>query len=142
MSILKDGVKTSTSYHGLRMFKYACISYDHKMLLKSITRRQRSKFKKYKLIPSQVLQFFWDRGYLPGEERPNEGMRLKEFLKFLQKGQYRDETNRARGIWLHDKIEQEEFPDKDLRYDMLVGVEGTKLSLVSNLRKQPGTIFR
>ena len=142
MSILEDGVMSSTSYHGRGMFRFDRISYKHKRLLKDITKKQRRKFENYRLIPWQLLYVLWDMGYLPGEKGPAEGMRVRGFLEFLRNGQYRDKKNRALGVWLHDKVEQEEFPAKDLRYDMLVGRAGDKLVPISYLRTIPGTIFR
>ena len=117
------------------------------MLLKEMNKRQRNKFIKVKLkynrlIPSKLLQVLWNLGYLPGEKGPQEGMRVKAFLKFLRNGWYCNEKNRALGVWLHDKIEQEEFPTKDLNYEMLIKDEGDEFVLVSNLRKESGTIFR
>ena len=142
MSILEDGVFSSTSYHGRGMFRFNRISYEHKMLLKSITKKQRRKYRNHKLIPWQLLSVLWGLGYIPGEKRPIEGMRVRVFLEFLRNGQYRDEKNRALGVWLHDKVEQEEFPTKDLSTEVFVKGEGGKLVPVSYLRKIPGTIFR
>lgn len=142
MSTLEDGVLSSKSYHGRGMFRFDRISYDHKMLLKKITQRQRKKFREKRLIPWQLLQVFWDLDYLPGENRPDESMRISVLEKFLREGKYRDIRNRARGILLHDKIDQEEFPTKEISYEVLVKGEGGKFVPVSYLRKIPGTIFR
>jgi hypothetical protein len=142
MSTLDDFVFSSKSYHGRGMFRFDRISYEHKMLLKSITKGQRIKFRNYRLIPRQVLQVLWDLDYLPGGKKPHEGMRVKVFLEFLRQGKYRDEKNRAIGVGLHDKIEQEEFPTKDLSYEVFVKGQGGKLIPISYLRKIPGTIFR
>jgi hypothetical protein len=63
MSILRDGVFSSTSYHGRGMFGFDRSSYKNKLVLKSIKKRQRRKFKDHGLIPKQVLQVLWDLGY-------------------------------------------------------------------------------
>ena len=142
MSILEDGVLSSTSYHGRGMFRFDRIGYKNKMLLKEITPRQRNKFKYDRLIPCKVLQVLWNLGYLPGEKQPQEGMRVKAFLKFLRNGQYLNEKNNARGVWLHDKIEQEEFPPGELSSEILIIDEGGKFVPISYLKRIPGTIFR
>ena len=142
MSTLEDCVFSSTSYHGRGMFIFDRISDEQQLLLKTITKRQRRKFISHRLIPRQVLQVLWVLGYLPGEKRFQEGMRVKVFLEFLRYGKYRDEKNRALGVWLHDKVEQEEFPTKHLSIEVFVKGEGGKLVPVSYLRKIPGTIFR
>lgn len=142
MSILKDGVFSSTSYHGRGMFRFDLISYEHKMLLKSITKRQRRKFITVKMIPQQVLQVFWNLGFLPGKAKPQEGMRVQVFLKFLRHGNYRDEKNHALGIWLCDKVEQEECPIKNVTHEIFIKCGRGKFMPVSEIRKEPGTIFR
>ena len=78
MPILQDGVYSSISYHGRGIFRFDRIPYNHKILLKSITQRQRKKFKNHELVPIPLLQVLWDMGYLPGHERPQEGMRIPE----------------------------------------------------------------
>lgn len=145
MPILEDGVRSSTSYHGRGMFRFDRIGYENKKLLKEIKKRKRNEFRSEsrdkRLIPMQVLQVLWNLNFLPGKKRPEEGMRIRVFLEFLRNGQYRNEKNRALGIWLHDKVEREEFPTEDLRHDMLVGKAGDKLVPVSYLRTIPGTIY-
>jgi hypothetical protein len=96
---------------------------------------------KWRLMNCRI-QVLWNLGYLPGGKGPQEGMRVKVFLEFLRNGCYRNEKNCALGVWLHDKIEQEEFPTKDLSYEMLIKDEGHKFILVSNLREISGTIIR
>ena len=50
MSLLEDGVFSSTSYHGRGMFRFDRIGYKNKKLLKEINQRQRNKFKEKKKI--------------------------------------------------------------------------------------------
>jgi hypothetical protein len=144
MSILEDCVFSSTSYHGRGMFVFDRISDEQKLLLKTITKRQRRKFISHRLIPRQVLQILWDLDYLPGENGPDQGMRIPVLLKVLREGKYRDETNRARGILLHDKIDQEEYPSKIITNETLIQCGQSKkiFVLVSNEREKQGTIFK
>lgn len=142
MSILEDGVFSSISYHGKGMFRFDRISYENKMLLKGIKERQRRKFKGRKLIPKQVLQVLWSLGYLPDEKRPQGGMRVKIFLGFLRHGKYRNKKNHALGVWLHDKIEQEECQSDDITLEIFIKCGRGKFMPVSILREEPGTIFR
>ena len=114
MSILKDGVFSSISYHGRGMFSFDRICDEHKKLLKSIKPRQRKKFENNGLVPRQLLQVLWDLDFLPTEKRPQEGMRIPGLLKLLREGKYRDEKQRARGVLLHDKIDQEEYPSSKM----------------------------
>lgn len=142
MSLLEDGVFSSISYDGHGVFRFDRICYEHKKLLKSIKPRQRKKFENNGLIPCQLLQVLWDRDFLPTEKRPQEGMRIPGLLKLLREGQYRDEKQRAKGVLLHDKIDQEESRPENITYDTLVGPEHGKLTPVSYLRNVPGTIFK
>ena len=144
MSVLEDGVFSSISYHGRSIFSFDRICYEHKKLLKSIKPRQRKKFEYKGLVPWQLLQqVLWDMGFLPTENRPQEGMRIPELLKLLREGRYRDDKQRARGVLLHDTIDLEESgPEENATYDILVGFGHGKLTPVSYLRKIPGTIFK
>jgi hypothetical protein len=141
MSILKDGVFSSISYQGRGIFRFDHICDEHKKLLKSIKPRQRKKFENNGLVPRQLLQVLWDLDMLPSEKRPEEGMRISGLLKFLREGKYRDEKNRARGILLHDKIDEEEYPSQNITYEMLIK-DGRKFTLVSIQKEKPGTIFK
>jgi hypothetical protein len=146
MSILEDGVLSSKSYHGRGMFRFDRISNMHKKLIKEITQRQRRKFirqsRDKKVIPWRLLYVLWDLGYLPGENRPDEGMRIPVLLNFLREEEYRDERNRTRGILLHDIIDQEEYPSQNMTRETFVKCGRGKFMPVSFLRKEPGTIFK
>lgn len=142
MSILNDLVHSSTSYHGLGMFRFDRISYRSKMLLKSITKSQRKKYKDRELIPYQGLQALWNMGYLPGHEKPDrEGIRKEALIHLLSNGQYRDSRNRILAISLRDTIEHEEFPENTVRYEILIK-DGRKFVPLFILREEPGTIVR
>jgi hypothetical protein len=144
MSILYDGVFSSISYHGRGMFKFNSICDEHKKLLKSIKQRQRKKFKNHGIVPRQLLKVLWDLDFLPNEKWPEEGMRIPGLLKFLREGKYRDKGNHARGILLHDKIDQEEYPSKIITHETLIqwGQSKKIFVLVSNEREKQGTIFK
>jgi len=142
MSILKDGVFSSISYQGRGMFSFDRICDEHKKLLKSIKSRQRKKFENNGLVPRQLLQVLWDLDLLPIEKRPEEGMRIPGLLKVLREGKYRDEKNRARGILLHDKIDQDEYPSQNVTHETFVKYGRGKFMPISFLRKEPGTIFK
>ena len=141
MALLEDGVFSSTSYLGLGQFRFDCISYEHKMLIKSIKPRQRKKFSQLRLVPWQLLHVLWDMDFLPTENKPTEGMRVPALLNLLREGQYRDEKQRARGVLLHDTIEAEESgPEENVNYEVFVKVGQSKFMPVSHIRNMPGTI--
>ena len=142
MSILKDGVFNSISYHGRGIFRFDRICYEHKKLLKSIKPRQRKKFENNGLVPRQLLQVLWDLDFLPSETRPQEGMKIPALLKFLREGRYRNETNRVRGVLLHDRIDQEECPSHNPTHEIYIKCGQDKFMPVSFLREEPGTIFK
>ncbi|MFH2058588.1 MAG: hypothetical protein ABIJ59_06780 [Pseudomonadota bacterium] len=145
MSLLKGGV-----YYKLNTNKgnfYKDLSDECESLLNSIKRRKREKFNcekdtDKKLIPQQLLQVLWNRGFLPGKEIPKEGMRLKPFLDLLSHGDYMDQRHRYKGIWLRDKIYDEEFPSQKREPAIFVGINNKNLLPVSYLRTIPGTIYR
>jgi len=142
MSVLEDGVFSSISYHGRSIFRFDRICYEHKKLLKSIKPRQRKKFENNGLVPRQLLQVLWDLDFLPTEKRPQEGMRIPGLLKLLREGRYRDEKHRAKGVLLHDKIDQEECRPQNVTHEIFVKCGQNKFMPVSFLRKVPGTIFK
>ena len=142
MSMSNDGVLGSLSYRGDGLFRVERMSKEHKKLLRSIKPRQRKKLENHGLVPRQVLQVLWDLDFLPGENRPQEGMRIPELLGFLREGRYCNETNRRRGTLLHDRIHQEEFPTHRPSDEMFIRVGRSKFMPISALRKIPGTIFR
>lgn len=141
MSILKNGFE-----YGLRNKRtgfYLKFSNEDLQELKTLTPRQEKKFKRKKLMPHPLLQFFWDIGYLPIMKRPLEGMRVPAFLKLLSHGEYVDERHKYKGIWLRDKIE-EECPKTIRNHEIYLKVrgDGHKRTPASYLRELPGTIIR
>jgi hypothetical protein len=143
MSILSEGVFSSISFHGLGVFRFDRISYEHKVLLKSISKRDRQKFDRLGLVPKQLLQVFWDLGFLPGEVRPKEGMRIQKLLDFLQNGHYLDDRSCARGKYLRAKIMDEVSTTPDLPdHEIFLKCGRGKFVPLSHLRETPGTIWR
>ncbi|MBW2609184.1 MAG: hypothetical protein JRC68_02440 [Deltaproteobacteria bacterium] len=142
MSLLDQGVFSSVSYNGIGPFRFDIISYQHKKLLKSIVKRQRSKYKKYDLVPWQLLQIFWEWGFLPGEEMPKEGMKIPVLLEFLNQGEYTNDRHRKRCEWLYERISRDRiFPDKAC-FEIFVKYGRKKWISVSQIRDMPGTIIR
>ena len=109
MNIIEDGVFTKTSYFGRGVYRFDSISYDHKILLQSISKRQRAKYIRYGIVPQQLLVVLWENGYLPGVSRPTEGMRIAKLLDMLKEGKYLNKRHGDRGIWLYEQIVQDEL---------------------------------
>jgi hypothetical protein len=140
MSLLKDAVFTSTSYHGRKRFKFNQMTEENKILIKSVTKRQRRKFKNFKIVPLPVLEVLWNMGFLPGDQPPAEGMKIPVLLEYLTNGNYKDSRHHSMGIWLRDKIDLEEFKWDIDSYEMYIK-SGSKFIPISYLREIPGTIF-
>ena len=107
MSLLDDLIFSSCDYHGRGMFRFGQISFQIK--IKSINGRQRKKFKKLGLIPQPALEVLWDLEFLPGEIAQGEGMRIPLLMSFLKNGRFRNQQNKANGLWLLEKIIKEEI---------------------------------
>ena len=145
MSILTDGVFSSISYFGRGDFQFDQISYEHKMLLKSISKRQRARFKKFGTVPNQLLTIFWELGYVPGEEAPNEGMRIPALLKLLDQGPYQNKNHKLRCAWLYEKIVKEELmshPKWLKKSKDILLKSGREFIPIFEVRKVHETIFR
>ena len=144
MPIIKDafeyGLRKKVKSFYLRLF----LSGEDLQILTTLTERQKDKFKKKKLIPYPLLQFFWDLGFLPIIKRPTEGMRVSVFLDLLSDGEYKDKRHMYKGIWLRDKITEEEYPETIRSHEMYLKVpgEGRKWVPISYFRDIPGTIIR
>ncbi len=143
MSLLYDGIFSSVSFNGRGDFQFNIISYAHKVLLKSITKRQRARFKKHGTIPPQLLQVLWGLGWIPGDKAPVHGMRVKALLKLLEEGPFESERQRRDCLWLYEKIVQEELMSKPKwlpsHQERYLG-EGQKRIPLSEIRKWPGTV--
>ena len=143
MSLLYDGVFSSVSLKGRGDFQFNILSHNHKMLLKSITKRQRSKFKKQGTIPPQLLRVLWELGWIPGDAAPRFGMRVNILLNLLENGPFMNERERLKCSWLFEKIVNEELMSKprwlSSHGERYVG-QGQKQVPLSEIRKWPGTV--
>ncbi|MBA3009677.1 MAG: hypothetical protein KKF12_12505 [Proteobacteria bacterium] len=147
MSIIKNGIYFGKDQKKKGFYKKQNLSAESISLLKRITPRQHKKFKSEKnkmkkLIPWQLLQVFWELGFLPIIEKPQAGMRLKSFLDLLSYGDYKDKGHQYKCVWLRDKIYDEEFPSPKREPAIFVGINNTNLLPVSHLRTIPGTIYK
>ena len=143
MSLLSDGVYSSITLNGRGDFSFANLSKSHEGLLKSITKRQRAKFKRYGIVPRQLLIVLWENGFMPGDQTPRDGIKIQRLLDFLREGLYLDKNHYERGEWLYKKILGEElmlaqFPR---RKKIRKGLRKTSYTL-SQIRELPGTIVQ
>ena len=145
MPTLKDGIYYSKHQTLKGIYKILNLSDEEIQLLLNITPRQRKKFESdKKLIPYPLLQLFWRLGFLPIIEEPTQGMRIPVFIEFLSKGEYKNKQNQFKGIWLRDKIVEEECPEIIITNETYLKVrgEGSKWVPVSYYKDIPGTIFK
>ena len=143
MSLLYDGVFSSVSLKGRGDFQFNILSHNHKMLLKSITKRQRAKFKKKGTIPPQLLRVLWELGWIPGDAAPRFGIRVNVLLNLLQNGPFMNERERMKCSWLFEKIVKEELMPKPKylpSHEELHMGEGLKRVPLSEIREWPGTV--
>jgi hypothetical protein len=110
MGFLSDGVFSSISPCGRGYFSFANLSDYEVGLVQSITKRQRHKFRKYGLVPVQILVITYENGMLPGNAPPKDGMKVKRLLTLLGTGPYRDEGIKERALWFRDQIIKEWKP--------------------------------
>ena len=115
MGFLSDGVLSSISPCGRGYFSFANLSDYEGRLVKSITQRQRQKFRKYGTVPEQILVIAYENGLLPGNASPKGGMKVKRLLTLLGSGPYRDEDNKERALWFRDQIIKEWKPKNHRR---------------------------
>lgn len=109
MHILTDAVLSSVVPCGCGYFYFGNLDNQEVQMLQSITKRQRHKFKKYGIVPEQVLGIAYDFGLLPGETPPKGGIEVKRLLTWLRTGPYRDDENRELALWFCTKIIKEEW---------------------------------
>jgi hypothetical protein len=142
MSLLSDGVNSGRFYNGRGDFQFGEISLSHEFLLKSISKRQRRKFRRYGIIPRQLLIVLWENGYLPGKHSPRTSIKIQKLLAFLGDGPYRDKKRAQQGQWLYEKIVKEELMPKVLakKEKFLKGPKG-KWIPVSHIKQQLETIL-
>lgn len=142
MSLLSDGVNSGRFYNGRGDFQFGELSKSHEFLLKSISKRQRRKFKRHETIPCQLLIVLWENGYLPGKHSPRNGMKIQKLLTFLDDGPYRNKEHLQRGQWLYERIVKEELMPKVLtrKEKFLKGPKGKRIP-ASYIKQQAGTVL-
>lgn len=107
MGFLSDAVLSSISPCGRGHFYFGDLPDCEVKLLQGITQRQRQKFKRYEIVPEQLLILAYENGMLPGNAAPKGGMKVKRLLRLLETGPYRDEDNKERVLWFRDQIIRE-----------------------------------
>lgn len=110
MGILSDAVFSSSAPCGCGYWYFGNLTNFEANLLRTITQRQRHKFKKYGMVPEQVLKIAFDYGWLPGTTFSSGGMKVKRLLDLLDEGPYRDAENREMCLWFRGKIIEEWKP--------------------------------
>ena len=91
------------------------LSDEHWHLLATISRDQRKRYRKRDIIPQQVLGLWWDLGFLPHRQRPDQGADLKRLLDHLKNWAYPDHARAQKGLWLFDRIVVEEIMPRPKR---------------------------
>lgn len=109
MSILSDAVFCSKEWNGRGIFSFDRIPFRVKMILKSTTKRQISKFRKKRIVPVPVLEALFLLGFMPGEEEPKDSMTILALTEYLECGLYRTEQTAKNGSWLYHRIVSEEI---------------------------------
>ena len=143
MPVLKDGVYFGKNNNPRGIYKWLPLSKRDIQLLVEINEPERKKFKRISLIPRKLLCVFWNLGFFPMVEKPQQGLRTKAFLKLLSSGQYANPGNRFQGIWLRDIIQAEEYPESKRTPEKYIGRDqGGKLWPAAYLREVPGTIIK
>ncbi len=149
MSILHDGVFSSTTRNGLGMFEFNSLNIKQVTFLKAITKRQRSKFKKFGIIPLNLLHVLWDFGFIPVKVEPKSGMRIPVLLELLFKGPFKDLDQQQVCSWLYERIVQEELVPKKTKRggknnggsDFFIKHGRREFIPLSHIRSNPGTMF-
>lgn len=96
MSILNDAVFSSVTTDGRGFFSFNELDLHQVQLLKSITKRQRAKFKKKDIIPLNALLVLHELKMLPGPT-PTRSMKILELTDMLGGG------------WLYEQIVRQEL---------------------------------
>ena len=150
MRIIGDAVYSNIYNAGLGVYRFDGIRFHHKILLLSISKRQRKAFKNYEKIPWQVLRIWYDNGFLPFEIRCDRMITVRRILYLIEHGTYRDKNHSEHGSWLYDRIVEEVFMPKKSRLpnkkskggsEKFIGV-GKKKVPQFYVREQLGTVIR
>jgi hypothetical protein len=105
--ILSDGVLSSISFRGEGIFEFDRLEDSQVAQLKSISKRQRAKYKRFAQVPVQVISVLWEMGFIPGEA-PQEGMKMRNLAELLDASLKQGEAN-SDYYWLYEKIVKEEM---------------------------------
>ncbi len=129
MGELSNLVSCSSSKTGWKAEYLRGMSKQVQEILKSVTKMQRRKFERYRLVPVPVLEAMWHLGWLPGDKVPEQGMKILVLTEYLRQGQYKNEQTKENGKWLYETIIKEEvigkrtvvkkekFPTVNIKYD-------------------------
>lgn len=115
MQVVTDAVYAARKPRGIGDYRQDKVSEEHWHLLGTISRGQRKRFRKLDIIPRQVLCVWWDNGYLPHRQRPDHGTDLMRLLEHLKGWAYRDEAHYQKGLWLFQRIVEEEIKPRPHR---------------------------
>lgn len=112
MTFLQQLVFCSISYRGRVFQDYSTLPYKVQMFLKSVTQKQRHKFREFGIVPLPVLSALWQMGFLPYDRAPERGMKIPVLTEYLCTDKYKTDQAADRGQWLYAQIIQEEFIGK------------------------------
>ncbi len=115
MPIVTDAVYAAQNDNGIGFYRRDRLADEHWHLLGTISRDQRNRYRKLDIIPSQVLHIWWDWDFLPHRQRPNQGADMMRLLDHLYEWRYRDEAHAKRGLWLFQRIVEEEIKPRPQR---------------------------
>jgi len=108
MSLLSQMVLCSTSCTGMLCENHDELPKKVQEALESVTKGQRHKFEKHRIVPVPVLVALWYLGFFPGDEVPRKGMQIFAFTEYLRQGSYKNEQAAKSGSWLAALIFKEE----------------------------------
>lgn len=108
MSLLSKMVSCGSSETGQMIEYLDGFPKQVQEILKSVTKIQRRKFKRYDLVPVPVLEAMWHLIWLPGDKVPEQGMKILDLTEYLLKGSYKNEQVRKNAKWLYETIVKED----------------------------------
>jgi len=115
MPIVTDAVFAARNDNGIGFYQRDWLADEHWHLLGTISRDQRSRYRKLDIIPCQVLCVWWDWDFLPHRQKPNQGADMMRLLDHLYEWRYRDAAHAKRGLWLFERIVMEEIMPRPQR---------------------------
>ncbi|MBT3417070.1 MAG: hypothetical protein HOG03_19600 [Desulfobacula sp.] len=109
--------------------------------LRSFTDHFENVKNNHEQVSCQLLQDMWNAGFLPGETKPFDSIKVSTFLRFLLKGNYRDARQKFLGTRLREGIEAQKFSSKRNGHERFIGATNRNLVPISHVRALPGTMF-